>query len=198
MAMQLGAPTPLQPEVKVPPVVPLAEADATRQALYGPLVRAATGEEAPPVTVHIPDEDKKAFTQAILGGVPYEKRYDLFGNTVKVLMMDRTTAGMDQLYFWTAELLKLKQIDDNVDLWLERFRLTLTLKTLELGGRPIPLSKPKSETELLTLAQSLMQLSKPLYTALIETSRHFEAHVETMTVEARNPPFWKIGGSGSH
>jgi hypothetical protein len=45
--------------------------------------------------------------------------------------------------------------------------------------------------------EELRKLPRPLYEALIATSRNFEALVNKMVEKARDPDFWPAGGNAS-
>ena len=211
---------------KIPEVVDLKDADPDRKELYGKvaevfteerrkaLSEAAVGaarpgpgevfvpgaqagappEEEPVATkkpeIEVAEEDKRAFVRSLLADRSFEKSYVLFGGPVGVTLVDRTTAETDKLFDW------LDKVEDESAWSLEADRMCLASTIREIKRPDGRNSFPPTDDWKARL-EELRKLPRPLYEALIETSRNFEALVNKMVEKARDPDFWPAGGSTS-
>ena len=204
---------------KIAPVVSLDKADADRQKTYGDLARAdaelkATlplGDEVPepaPAPIEEPmwvasdvkwtDEDKQAFVRALFGNRQFEKRYVLFGE-LEASFVDRTPEQSESLYrqleIDSESSVIRTETDEQWAVWLERYQLAGNLrevKTKTSGTQSFPPTDKLNDR-----VKELMKLPKPLYQALMQTSRNFEALVNELTRRAQDSDFWKTAGSSS-
>jgi len=203
-------PTP-KPQIAKP--VPIEQTDSGRQNTYNELLKTAKTLEAPltdtaastlplsPSTVQpaiviqpISDQDKKNFLRAILGGKDYEKKYKLFDN-IDVSMSDRSVELTERMYNQLEEDQKNKKIkietDEGWDVWTDRYQMAAVVRAVTglQGGEQYPIPE-----NFFDRVQVLMRFPKPVYSALMETTRKFEDHVETLTSKAQEPDFWRAGG----
>jgi hypothetical protein len=209
---------------KIPEVVDLKDADPERKELYGkaaevfteerrkalseaapgakqpdpgevffPGIQAGAPPEAPAVPekkpeIEVAEEDKRAFVRSLLADRSFEKCYLLFGGQVEVVLVDRTTVETDRLFDW------LDKIEDESAWSLEADRMCLA-STLREIKRPDGRTGFLPTDDWMTRLEELRKLPRPLYEALIETSRNFEALVNQMVLKARDPDFWPAGGN---
>lgn len=200
--MQLGQD---QAPAKIAEPIPLEEASSSKQGTYGPLVAARkeelaaegkTVEEPAPRPKPKDDaeptaEDKKAFLKAVLGDKQYEKTYPLFDGTLEVTLRDRSTQDTEQMY----EKLRDDEFQKEFNLWEQRFMLACGLQKVRFKGANVrEFEKPD---DLKGRVLELMEFTKPVYMALMETGRLFERHVRVLTSKAHAPDFWKADGSAS-
>jgi hypothetical protein len=154
----------------------------------------APPEEEPVATkkleIEVAEEDKRAFVRSLLADRSFEKSYVLFGGPVGVTLVDRTTAETDKLFDW------LDKIEDESAWSLEADRICLASTIREIKRPDGRNSFPPTDDWKVRL-EELRKLPRPLYEALIETSRNFEALVNKMVEKARDPDFWPAGGSTS-
>jgi hypothetical protein len=211
---------------KIPEIVDIKDADPDRKELYGkagevfteerrkalssassgtevpapgevfvPGGQAGVPPESPPVVekkaeIEIAEEDKRAFVRSLLADRSFEKPYLLFGGQVEVVLVDRTTVETDKLFD------QLDKIEDESVWSLEADRMCLA-STLREIKRPDGRSSFPPTDDWHGRWGELRKLPRPLYEALIETSRNFEALVNQMVLKARDPDFWPAGGSAS-
>lgn len=143
------------------------------------------------------EEDKKAFVRALLGGKQFEKRFKLF-NAIDVTLLDRSTEHTETLYNQlesdaTKGLIRT-DTDDQWVTWNERYCLASTLRIYRDGSGEkgyLPTEKLNERT------LELMKLPKPVFQALMQTSRRFEVIVQTLTKRAHDKDFWQTGGADS-
>lgn len=132
------------------------------------------------------DEDKQAFVRTIFGNKTFTKEFTLFGE-MKVILADRTAAQTEDMY---KQLEKLDPAPASPEEWgveLERYLAAMTVKSID--------GKELDGTDLKTKAKSLMELSRPLYVAVLDASRTFERMVEFLASRAQDKDFWKAGGA---
>ena len=144
----------------------------------------------------VSEEDKRAFLASILGNKRYEKIYTIFGDT-KVRLVDRSN---DETEFIFAQLDSNDiKTDNDYYLNLERSQLAFQLREVHapasgaISYEPLVLegAKLKERVDL------FLKLPKPLYQALMEVGRQFEAHVDLLTQRATDANFWKPGVQSS-
>jgi hypothetical protein len=196
---------------KIAEPVPLEAVDSARKDIYTPLIEARRAElsgagipvpeepklEPAEVDPAEPDQaDKQAFLKAVLGDKSYEKVYSMFGGTLEATLADRATKRTESLFDELRKLSeKLKFHESDWALWEERFMLASTLTKLRFKGSAV---KEYDRTDDLEgRIRELMEFSKPAYSALMETSRLFERHVNILTSKAHEEGFWPTGGSVS-
>jgi len=206
--MQMGQ---AQAPGKIAEPVPLESLDSSKKGLYGPLAEArlaelaSEGKEPPPSPEPVPEPekdpaaptevDKQAFLRAVLGDKPYEKIYQLFNATVDVTLLDRTSRQTEQLYDHLNKYQEeAKFLDADYDMWRERFLLASTLRRVRIKNNSI--KEYTYPEDLKGRVLELMEFSKPIYEALMETSRLFERQVEILTSRAHDSDFWPTGGKG--
>lgn len=143
------------------------------------------------------DEDKKAFVRSLLGGKQFEKRFKLF-NAIDVTLLDRSTEHTEMLFNQlevdTNQARIKTDTDDQWVTWNERYCLASTMRVYRDGAGEkgyLPTDK------LFERVQELMKLPKPIYQALLQTSRRFEVIVQTLTRRAHDKDFWVTGGADS-
>jgi hypothetical protein len=211
---------------KIPEIVDIKDTDPDRKELYGkagevfteerrkalseaaaaadlanpgkvfiPGVQAGAPPEAPPEPekkpeIEVAEEDKRAFVRSLLADRSFEKPYLLFGGQVEVVLVDRTTVETDKLFDW------LDKIEDESAWSQEADRMCLA-STLREIKRPDGRNSYTPTDDWMTRLEELRKLPRPLYEALIETSRNFEALVNRMVEKARDPDFWPAGGNAS-
>lgn len=208
-----------QGQLKIPSAVPLSQADPERQRLYKGLAdmdaklpepEAPAVAQPPPTSTPPPpdpdleeeyylptDEDKQAFVRAVLGSRSFEKKFTLFG-AVEAQYVDRTTetteAVFTQLEQDAAEGKIKTSTDEAWATWTERYNTASTLRQFkdQAGVKSFPQTDKLHERAL-----ELMKLPKPLYQALMQAGRRFEAIVSTLTQKAHDQSFWKTGGVSS-
>lgn len=215
--------TPPQGGIKIPKTVDIKDADPERQAEYAELGKVAAelkeklpedddtpvaGNDdppsAPPPEPDLDDsyyeptlEDKQTFVRALLGGKQFEKRFKLFGS-IDATFVDRTTEMTEALYSQLDADTSAKKIKTSTEeqwqTWVERYQLASTLREYK-DGTGVRSHPPTNE--LFPRVQELMKMPKPLYIALMQTARRFEAIVNTLTRRAHDDPFWKTGGANS-
>jgi len=149
------------------------------------------------------DDDRKHFMRQTLAGKQYDRRYRVFGGSMLFLFVDRSTGETELMY----DVLENENLDTEEE-WatcLERYQLALQLRKVEVkGDKPPYEAKPMdaSQTEsalaedLKDRVKKIMELSKPVYHALMEANRRFEEHVRYLTEHALESDFWKPGGDG--
>lgn len=190
--------------------VDLKDADPERQKLYGKLAGmeglAEDVEEVgetenkhtktqPPGEIMAPrllpsEEDKKEFLRAIMKGSRYSKKIVLFGS-MDALFADRTTAITEEIF---KELAK-KEL--SVEDWtVESERRLLAAQLVSVGTEAF-IHPADTYGKIEENLNKILKLTKPLYQALMEAVRDFEAHVAYLTQKAQDPDFWKPGGTGS-
>lgn len=215
-----GFSTPVGIKNKEPKLVPLSQTDAERQRLYQPLAEMNESLKAEPKmpVMGVPEqppeipvspepeieppteEDKQAFLASILGGKKYEKIYTIFGNT-KVRMVDRGVEETELIFSQVnlADEAGLIKTEGDYLLTMERYQLAYQLYEVHspasgsTGYEPLGLDKDKLQERV----KALFKLSKPLYQALMEVCRIFEAHVDLLTQKATDANFWKPGVQSS-
>ena len=215
-----GFSTPVGIKNKEPKAVPLAQTDAERQRLYQPLVEmnealkaeprvpvAGVPEQPPEITVAPEpeidpptEEDKRAFLASILGSKKYEKVYTIFGDT-KVRMVDRGVEETELIFSQLnlADESGIIKTESDYLLAMERYQLAYQLYEVHspasgsTGYEPLGLDKDRLQERV----KALFKLPKPLYQALMEVCRMFEAHVDLLTQKAPDPNFWKPGVQSS-
>jgi len=143
------------------------------------------------------DEDKKEFVRCIFGSTPYTKKYTLFGGC-EVLFRDRGVAETEGMYEEINRLHKNNEIDlDNeveATLWIRRYQMAETLMSIKLpDGTSVYAQENSSDRR--QCIKKLLELSRPLYQAAYDTAIDFERHVELLTQKARDPGFWRAGGT---
>jgi hypothetical protein len=207
---------------KIPEPVPLESLDEDQQNLYKGLKASGGIATSPELDKPLPelspeevsefqqlvlletdpsdptDNDKKTFVRSILSEKQYEKQYTLFGS-VLTIFVDRSVNLTEQLYKELYEDIKgatpkiTATSDEDYEIWLERYKLAACLTRID---RPNQASVHYSaKNGFYPLAVQLMTLPKPIYTALMETSRIFERHVEILIRRAQDSNFWKTGGA---
>ena len=188
--------------------VPLESTDAMRKSIYGPLAE-VIAHTADPVAALAPvpeppkvvdpaaptAPDKQAFLRALLGEKPYEKAYTVFGGSLEVTLLDRTTNETEKLYDQLEKLVSSSGKESDWALWEERFRLASTLRKVKFKG-VVPREFDKTG-DLRARVLELMEFQRPVYQALMETSRQFERHLALLTEKAHDSDFWKTDGTGS-
>lgn len=130
------------------------------------------------------DEDKQEFLRSILGPHAYRKTYTLFGS-VPVIMCDRSV-DLTERVFKDVEAAKPESDAETVSL-IEQYVMAATVVRLnkdDLG--------PSGD---FAARLSIFKASRPMYQALMQTSREFERHVEFLTGKALDTGFWKAGGA---
>ena len=216
-------------KARIPPTVPLAQADPERQQAYGGLAavrkeeleQAASLEKplnledpsaAPAaqtlVSPELPEKpdnysapeipDKQEFTRALLGNKPYTKEYKLFGGAALATYRDLTSEETEQLYGVLDKLIEDKEVvdDEQWTLRRERYFLAMSLQTLKLRGSA-PANYKVAAAGCEDALKVLLALPKPLYRALLQTSRIFEQHVDILVERANDPNFWRTDGAAS-
>jgi hypothetical protein len=207
-------------QAKVPPVVPLSDTDPDRKEMYGkaadvfkeereklqmgsadtpagvPFVPGTSltnsGSPGEPEEQKIPEpevlpEDKHAFVRALLSDRQFEKTYKLFG-AIEAVFVDRTTDDTTKLFA------RLDKIEEDEAWSLEADKLCLVTTLRELLKRPQGGRNTYSPTEEWDKRlEEFQKLSRPLYDALINVSRDFEALVKHMVSKAADPDFWPGG-----
>ena len=136
--------------------------------------------------------------RSVLGGRSFaEKKFLLFGS-IEAQFVDRTTETTEQLYGQFDADGKAGTIQTETDdawaSWLERYNLASTLRQFkdDAGIKPYPQTLKLHERVV-----ELMKVNKPLYQALMQAGRRFEAIVNTLTAKAHESDFWKTGGVSS-
>lgn len=208
-----------QGQLKIPAAVPLNQADPERQRLYKGLadvdaklpepaeqiVSAPLPVSAPPPPdpdledeYYLPtDEDKQAFVRSVLGSRSFEKKFILFGS-VEAQFVDRTTETTEAVFAQLEQDALEGKIKTNTDeawsAWTERYNTASTLRQFKdsAGIKSFPQTDKLHERTV-----ELMKLPKPLYQALMQSGRRFEAIVSTLTQKAHDQSFWKTGGVSS-
>lgn len=198
---------------KLAPPVELNEADSERQKMYSgisdarsraledPSIKPLPTPDFEPIEIDptlpvITDDDKKAFVRAVLGNKVFEKTYTLFG-CIEVVFADRTVEESEKLY----ESLAAITDPDQWRLWLEQRQLTSTLKLLT--SKDISYKIIVNDTEFQFEVQHMIRFgaiskfNKPLFKALLQTSRRFELLVTSLTDSAHMTSFWPAGGATS-
>ena len=201
--------------------VPIEQADAERQKLYGPLIAQGGGDQkldmntvvAPEVTqpvmaamelqvedkfFHPTEEDKQAFLRALLGGLSYERRYKLFGK-IDAAYVDASTDQREKMYGALEKDAAEKKIstdtDDTWEVWLERYSLACNLREYKQAETGVKSYPPTDDMN--ARVTELMKLPKPLYQALMQANRCFESVVNELTQKAMQENFWQTGGAVS-
>lgn len=203
---------------KIPEVVDISKADPDRQALYGEAAKVfneerkklASGsayfvpgstetvppEQEPaepekPKEPEVAEEDKRAFVRSILADRTFEKVYSLFGGQVEAVFVDRTSEETDLLFA------QLESTEDDQKWAAQADLLCLgsTLRELKrTNGRN---TFPPTQDFAARCADLKKTLSRPLYEALLETARDFEALMNLLISKARTSDFWPAGGASS-
>jgi hypothetical protein len=201
--------------VNVPKPVDVASLPEEQRKLYEGLETVAEKlpdlPEQPPAGGYVPppepdldeayyrpdEDDKRAFVRALLGGKQFEKRFKLF-NAIEVTLLDRSTEHTEMLFNQLEVDANQDRIktgtDDQWITWNERYCLATTLRIYKDGSGEkgyLPTDK------LHERVQELMKLPKPVYQALLQTSRRFEIIVQTLTRRAHDKDFWLTGGADS-
>lgn len=199
---------------KIPPLVDLKEADADRKEMYGKAGKTFMEErrkaaearedggvfvpqdepslpqlESPPEKPETPvdDADKRAFVRAILGNKAFEKTYPLFGGEVEVLFVDRTSDEMDKIFA------SLEALED--EKWNKEADILCLCSALREIKQKTGRNAFAPGADLAERKKELTKLPRPLYEALLDTSRDFEALINRMIERSRDSDFWQAGGS---
>jgi len=206
--MQIGQ---AQAPGKIAEPIPLEAADSAKKNLYGALAEdrlaalASEGKTPPepePVVESVRDPatptevDKQAFLRAVLGDKSYEKVYTLFNGTVEITLVDRRTRQTEHLYDALRKLQEeLKFPEGDWTMWEERFLLASTLRKVRFRNSSV--KEYAFSDDLKGRVLELMEFSKPVYLALMETSRLFERQVQILTDKANDVGFWRADGNVS-
>lgn len=205
---------------KIAPVIPITSAPAEKQAEYAEFVKALEQvpsqrlEEAPEVVESVrdtpllvpivdtdsaepTDEDKAEFVRSILGDFDYRKSFVLFG-AVSAVFTDRSVELTERMY---EQLDKDSEDKLGIDseegyaVWLDRYIAAATLVRLEYPEKKILNDLDQNDTSnLYERAKKIMSLPKPMYTAVLETSRTFDTHVGRLVERAQDENFWQTDG----
>lgn len=183
---------------KIAEPVPLEQLDSDRFNEYRDL--SATPPKPGPVPVSVAatkelDEDKKEFVRAILGNVPFGKKYMLYG-VVEAVFLTRPIAITEKMY---DELRGLNlTTTEEWNLWLARFKLLSTLSQVNDKKNNHNLYAPPKtvlEGSWQHGAQKyLLSLSPSLYEALLNASSEFESYTQSFIEQASQPDFWQTVG----
>ena len=204
--MQLGQ---TQAPAAIAEPIPLEDVNSPKQNMYKPLMEARllelSGEVPVPVVPETPvvkdpampsQADKQAFLKAVLGDKHYERTFMLFDGSLEASLEDRSTKDTEKLY---GELHKQQEKDKFPDadwtMWEERYQLASTLRKVRF--KSLSVKEFDNPTDLKGRVLELLEFSKPVYLALMSTSRLFERQVQILTENAHSPDFWKADGSGS-
>ena len=204
--MQIGQ---SQAPGKIAEPIPLEAASSAKQSLYQPLVKARLEElggippTPPDVTIptiadpNEPDSaDRQAFLRAVLGDKPYEKTFKLFNEMLEVTLVDRAAKATEKLYEELRKQGAADQLsDEDWTTWETRYILASTLRKLRFKGATV--KEYDVPVDLKGRALELMEFTKPVYLALVMTSRLFEQQIQLLTERAGDVGFWKADGSAS-
>jgi hypothetical protein len=149
-----------------------------------------TEEPEKPVEPEIADEDKRAFVRAILSDRVFEKLYPLFGGQVEVTFVDRSTEETDKIF---DRLGKVNLLDE--DAWSAEADILCLCSTLREIKTPEGRKSFPPTDDYTARRAELRKLPRPLYEALIDTSRNFEELINHLIIKARKPDFWPAGGN---
>jgi len=172
--------------------VPGGQEPEGRRENYSPESPAPVEEPPKPKEPEIPEEDKRAFVRSILANRVFEKVYPLFGGQIEVTFVDRTTLETDKVF---ERLGKLGDKNDNE--WsseADMLCLCSTLREIKQadGRNSFP---PTDDFEV--RKTDIKKLPRPLYEALVGSSRDFEELINHLIAKARTSDFWPAGGSAS-
>jgi hypothetical protein len=143
------------------------------------------------------DDDKKEFVRSIFGSTAYTKKYVLFGGC-EALFKDRGVAETEGMYEDINKLHKSGEINlDNeaeATLWIRRYQMAETLVYVKLPDGTAVYSRGEN-SDRKQRVKKLLELARPLYQAAYDTAIDFERHIELLTQKARDPGFWRAGGT---
>ena len=139
------------------------------------------------------EEDKQGFIRSVLGNIPYEKTFKLFGEAVEVVASDLSPTEEEAIY---RQLEKdqddgMVTTEDEWELAMLRYRV---VKCLKVGGKQL------GEGDLLrdrVTAWLHETRSATYYRSIMQVIRIFGQHLEFMYQRAIDSDFWKAGGSDS-
>ena len=157
-------------------------------------------EKDPGYVSEVTDAEKQEFIRSIIGGKAYVKTYQLFGG-IEAVFSDRTVEYTEAMYAEINKLGREKSIDisneNEAMLWVQRFQMAATLKAVKQpdGTMLLDHAAVKFDTPFATLFKAVSALPRPLYQALFDAAVDFERHVELLVSKAREPDFWKAGGT---
>lgn len=141
------------------------------------------------------EDDKKEFLRCILGQTQYSKKYTLFGD-IEVRFVDRSVSASEKIYSELAELVSKGGIkaetDDQWSMWIERFTLAATHVSTATATTGTNFT---AQEHLMDKVKTYLDMPRPYYEALMETSRIFEEHVASLTRRAQDTNFWLTGGA---
>ena len=212
---------PLPRKANIPAPVPVEQLDDARKKEYGELIKANNDLEKPidegalpTVSPGLPvaakeekpkwfptEEDKKVFLRSVLGGHNFSKTYVLFGS-INAYFEDRSVELTETMYEKLDEDIKAGRIkvsegdDDTWETWAERYVLACTLRLVKdtSAGAPSKGEAFEAPTDFFERYRALIKRPRPVYQALMEAARCFEALLKVLIDAAQESDFWKSGG----
>ena len=154
-------------------------------------------EEAMPTV-----EDKQNLFRAILGGLRYEKTFELFGGMVRVRMVELTPREEDYIFveMGKAQSSGAVATEDDWMVMFERMRMMYSVREIQTSGQETYERDPDSADKMLhTDAEAFVGKFKGsiLYQSLMRVARVFRAQTEIMTEAAASSDFWIVDGQDS-
>ena len=147
-------------------------------------------------------EDKQNLFRAILGGLRYEKTFELFGGMVRVKMVELTPREEDYIFveMGKAQSSGAVATEDDWMVMFERMRMMYSIREIQTSGQETYERDPDSAGKMLhTDAEAFVGKFKGsiLYQSLMQVARVFRAQTEIMTEAAASSDFWIVDGQDS-
>lgn len=148
------------------------------------------------------DEDKENLFRALLGGLRYEKTFELFGGMVRVTLTELTQGEEDAIFveMGKAQSAGVVKTEDDWMVLFDRMRMMYGVKEIQTSGQDSYSRDPEKADRIQhTDAEAFVGRFKGsiLYQSLLKSSRVFRAQTEMMTEAASESDFWKVGGPDS-
>ena len=147
-------------------------------------------------------EDKQNLFRAILGGLRYEKTFELFGGMVRLVMVELTPREEDFIFaeMGRAQAAGAVKTEDDWMVMFERMRMIYGIKHIQVSGQETYERNPdKADKVLYADTDALVGKFKGsiVYQSLMRTAQVFRAQTDMLTEAAASSDFWKVDGQDS-
>lgn len=151
--------------------------------------------------VGIADEEREEYLRAVLGGKPYYKTFNLFGDKVKLTFRTQPNYEVDKLTKCIFRLLQLQGATDEAQEKLVKVKLLFYLDKVELGDNPAlnvdvtDLDKVDSfEAADEMFKEYFGRFDETLIRAMVRTYHYFVELQQMLIAEGFNTDFWNSAG----
>jgi hypothetical protein len=159
------------------------------------------------------DVERQAYLQAVLGQVPFEKVYSLFGGHVQLTLRELRPREVDAIYLAASRGVTQDDSSDAMRAakfmeWVDRYRLALQMTRLRIGDKPMTFpgklvdwrtADGQDDAALANAAADVIfsevVTSESLGRALMLALGEFCRLVAKLEVAADRPDFWTAASS---